>query len=169
VLVDVGPPLARSQAIELGRAMRARRTADARLARLQVSPDFERRDPKVVEQVILNIYAPFFRDQQTIDAVDLAFTDITAANVLEYEDRLVESLAAEDPTTRLATISCPTPVIHGEIDPVPVAFGRSLADSIAGAQFAPIPGASHFPFIEDREPFERVLRPFLASVGSSPS
>jgi pimeloyl-ACP methyl ester carboxylesterase len=36
-----------------------------------------------------------------------------------------------------------------------------LADTIPNAQFALIPGASHFPFIEDRDQFEKTLRSFL--------
>ena len=37
------------------------------------------------------------------------------------------SLAQEDPLSRLATIGCPSLVVHGELDPIPVAFGRFLA------------------------------------------
>jgi proline iminopeptidase len=163
VLVDVGPPFAEDQAAELGSAMTSSRTPedDARLAEIQGSEAFGQREPKAVEDFILNIYAPFFRDRRSTETVDLGFTAITAANVLDYEERLVASLAQEDPLARLAMIGCPTLVVHGELDPIPVAFGRFLADAIPGAQFALLPGASHFPFVEDRDQFERTVRPFL--------
>ena len=169
VLVDVGPPFAEEQASELGSAMTSSRTTedDARLEEIQRSDAFGRREPKAVEDFILNIYAPFFRDRRSIETVDLGFTAITAANVLDYEERLVASLAQEDPLARLAMIRCPPLVMHGELDPIPVAFGRLLADSIPGAQFAPLPGASHFPFVEDRDQFERTVRPFLASPATA--
>jgi proline iminopeptidase len=165
VLVDVGPPFAEDQAEELGSAMTASRTPsdDARLAEIQRSDAFGRREPKAVEEVILNIYAPFFRDRRSIETVDLGFTAITAANVLDYEERLVASLAQEDPLARLAMVGRPTLVVHGELDPIPVAFGRLLADSIPGAAFALLPGATHFPFVEDRDQFERTVRPFLST------
>lgn len=164
VLVDVGPPFAEDQAEELGTAMTSSRTPadDARLAEIQASDAFGRREPKAVEDVILNIYAPFFRDRRSIESVDLGFTAITAANVLDYEERLVASLAQEDPLSRLAMIRCPTLVVHGEIDPIPVAFGQLLAESIPGAEFAVLSGASHFPFVEDRDQFERTVRTFLS-------
>ena len=136
---------------------------DARLEEIQRSDAFGRRDPKAVEDIILNVYTPFFRDRSSIKTVDLGFTAITAANVLDYEERLVASLAQEDPLARLAMIRCPTLVVHGELDPIPVAFGRLLADSIPGAEFALLPGASHFPFVEDRDEFERTVRPFLST------
>jgi proline iminopeptidase len=164
VLVDVGPPFAEDQASELGSAMTSSRTPedDARLAEIQASDAFGRRDPKAVEDFILNVYAPFFGDRRSIETVELGFTAITAANVLDYEERLVASLAEEDPLSRLAMIRCPTLVVHGELDPIPVAFGRFLADSIPGAEFALLPGASHFPFVEDRDQFERTVRTFLS-------
>jgi proline iminopeptidase len=165
VLVDVGPPFAEDQGAELGSAMTSSRTLedDARLAEIQRSDAFARREPKAVEDFILNIYSPFFRDRRSIEVVDLGFTAITAANVLDYEERLVASLAQEDPLARLAMIRCPTLVVHGELDPIPVAFGRFLADAIPGAEFALLPGASHFPFLEDRDQFERAVRTFLST------
>jgi pimeloyl-ACP methyl ester carboxylesterase len=140
---------------------------DARLAEIQASGAFGRREPKAVEDFILNIYAPFFRDRRSHETVDLGFTAITAANVLDYEERLVASLAEEDPLARLAMIRCPTLVVHGGLDPIPVAFGRLLADSIPGAQFALLPGASHFPFVEDLDQFERTVRSFLSTPATA--
>ena len=32
---------------------------------------------------ILNVYTPFFRDRRSIEMIDLGFTAITAANVLD--------------------------------------------------------------------------------------
>jgi proline iminopeptidase len=166
VLVDVGPPFADDQRSQLHWAMTTSRTAedDARLAQIQASAAFERREPKAVEDFIRNIYRPFFRDRRSIDTVEFGFTEITAANVLDYEDRLVESLLREDPQSSLAAIRCPTLVIHGEIDPIPAAFGRLLADSIPNAEFALLPGVSHFPFIEDAEAFQLTIRKFLSDL-----
>jgi len=169
ILVDVGPPFAVDQAAALGIAMTSSRTPDddAKLAEIQGSAAFGRREPKVVEDFILNIYAPFFRDRRSIEMVDWGFTAITAANVLDYEERLVASLAHENPMARLAMVRCPTLVAHGELDPIPVAFGRFLADAIPGAEFALLPGASHFPFIEDRDQFERAVRTFLSTPATA--
>ncbi|MEX0631170.1 MAG: alpha/beta hydrolase [Chloroflexota bacterium] len=163
ILVDVGPPLTDELAMQLGAAMRAQRTAadDADLQRIGASAAFQAREPKAVEDFILNIYAPFFRDRSTIPTVDLGFTQITAANVVDYEDRLVATLADQDPQESLSRISCPTLVVHGEVDPIPLEFSRFLADRIPGAQLAIIPGASHFPFIEDRDAFKVVVGEFL--------
>jgi len=169
VLVDVGPPFAEDQARQLERAMISVRTSedDTKLREIQESTAFQRREPKAVEEYILNIYAPFFRDRRSIETADLGFTPITAANVLDYEERLVATLPQEDPLARLKEIRCPTLVVHGELDAIPFAFSQFLAASIPGAEFALLSGASHFPFIEDIDEFERAVRPFLSTVTGS--
>ncbi|HEY3889303.1 MAG TPA: alpha/beta hydrolase [Caulobacteraceae bacterium] len=52
--------------------------------------------------------------------------------------------ASGDRRARLATITVPTMVLHGEADPlVPVAGGRDTAASIKGAELRIIPGMGH--------------------------
>lgn len=168
VLVDPGPPLTEELAMQLSAAMQARRSADdeADLERIGASAAFRAGQPQAVENLIMNIYAPFFRDPSTIATLDLGFTDITTANVLDYEDRLVATLADQDPWGSLTRVSCPTLVVHGERDPIPLESSRLLAGQIPGAQLAVIPGGSHFPFIEDGDAFQRAVREFLSSAGS---
>jgi len=52
--------------------------------------------------------------------------------------------ATGDRRARLATITAPTMVLHGEADPlVPVVGGRDTAASIAGAELRIVPGMGH--------------------------
>jgi proline iminopeptidase len=165
-LVDAGPPLSDELGGRLWSAMQAKRTADddAELRRLGSSADFEARELAVVANYILNIYMPFFRDRRTIETLDLGFTEMTAANVVDYEDKLVSTLADQDPLGRLAMITCPTLVLHGGLDPIPLESSRFLADHIPGARLEIIPGGGHFPFIEERDEFQRAVRAFLTTV-----
>lgn len=58
---------------------------------------------------------------------------------------------AHDPALRqrLAAVTTPTLVLWGESDRiVDVSYGRRYAESIPGARFEAIPGAGHFPHIE---------------------
>lgn len=168
IIVDAGPPLDEELGGQLWGAMQAKRTPDddTELRRIGGSAEFEAREPRALEDYILNIYMPFFRDRRTIATVTLGFTAMTAANVVDYEDKLVATLAGQDPMGSLARIACPTLVVHGELDPIPVAFSQFLADQIPGARLEIISGGGHFPFIEERGPFERAVRGFWASNGS---
>lgn len=59
-----------------------------------------------------------------------------------------------DPTlpARLAALPVPTTVLWGESDRIVTpAYGRQFAEFIPGAHFVPVPGAGHFPQLEQPE------------------
>jgi proline iminopeptidase len=166
IVVDAGPPLTEELATRLSEAMEADRSDDERadLKRAVRSDAVRTRQPKAVEDFILMIYAPFFRDRNTIKDLDLGFTDITAANVLGYEEKLVATLPDQDPFGRMSEISCPTLLIHGEGDPIPVESSQLLTDQIPGAELVVIPDGGHFPFIENAADFQMAVREFLSKT-----
>lgn len=110
-----------------------------------------------------NLYGPFFRDSRTPEQSDWGFTPITAANVLEYEERLMGTLGGLDPVGSMGRVECPTLVVHREADPIPWEFGKFIADRISGAKLVVIPGASHFPFVEDRAAFLQAIEEFRSA------
>jgi proline iminopeptidase len=165
ILVDVGPPLDEVLGRRFWSAMESRRTPDDEEAgsRIRASAEFQSGEPRALELFIKNLYGPFFRDPATPAGLDWGFTPITAANVLEYEERLMSTLDALDPVGSLGRVNCRTIVVHGEADPIPWEFGKLIADCIPAARLVVIPGASHFPFVEDRAAFLSAVRDFASA------
>jgi proline iminopeptidase len=163
VLLNAGPPLIPRLQEEQMRDMASRRTADDNAARqaIEASPLFEAKDPATLERHTLNTFIPFFRDRATIDRLSLGYTGITAANVQAAPGRMVGSLPALEPMRRFADIRCPTLVVHGELDPIPVEWAHALVDTIPGADYALLDGANHFPHVEDAERLADVVLPWL--------
>jgi pimeloyl-ACP methyl ester carboxylesterase len=63
-------------------------------------------------------------------------------------------------------ILCPTLVIHGQEDGLsPVANGRDLAASIAGAKLVVLDGVGHAPNVEAPIRFHEELSSFLSEIG----
>jgi pimeloyl-ACP methyl ester carboxylesterase len=63
---------------------------------------------------------------------------------------------------RLHRIKVPTRLIWGEHDGIVTpAYGKAYADAIPGAMLQVIPGAGHFPHIEQPEAFMAALREFV--------
>jgi proline-specific peptidase len=171
VLLHPGPPLVPELMQRFGKQMAAARTPadnDAKRA-IEESAEFQRQEPLALERHQLNTFLPFFRDRGTIERVALGFTAITAANVQQGPQRMVGSLGALDPMRQFARISCPTLVVHAELDPIPVEWSRLLAGTIPGADFAVIEGASHFSMIEDAATLRRTVVPWLRSHGAASS
>jgi len=165
ILVDVGPPLDEELGRRFWSAMESRRSPEDEEAgsRIRASAEFQSAEPAALERFIKNLYGPFFRDPQTPAQLDWGFTPITAANVLDYEERLMGTLSALDPVGSLGRVECPTLVVHGEADPIPWEFGKFIADRIPGAKLIVIPGASHFPFVEDRAAFLQAIEDFRSA------
>lgn len=78
---------------------------------------------------------------------------------------MVGGLGAVDPMRQFAGIGCPTLVVHGELDPIPVAWSRLLADTIPNADLVVINGGSHFPMIEDADALRSAVVPWLRKHG----
>ncbi|HEX7173546.1 MAG TPA: alpha/beta hydrolase [Candidatus Limnocylindria bacterium] len=165
ILVDVGPPLDEELGRRFWSAMESRRSTEDEEAgsRIRASAEFQSGEPAALERFMKNLYGPFFRDSRTPEESDWGFTPITAANVLEYEERLMGTLDAVDPIGSLGRVECRTLVVHGEADPIPWEFGKFIADRITGAKLVVIPGASHFPFVEDRAAFLQAIEAFRSA------
>jgi proline iminopeptidase len=165
ILVDVGPPLDEEFMLRFWSAMQSRRSPEDEDegSRIRASAEFQSGEPEAVERLMKNLYGPFFRDSRTPEQSDWGFTPITAANVLEYEERLMGTLGRLDPVGSMGRVECPTLVVHGEADPIPWEFGKFIADRISGAKLVVIPGASHFPFVEDREAFLQAIEEFRSA------
>jgi pimeloyl-ACP methyl ester carboxylesterase len=63
--------------------------------------------------------------------------------------RQMTAIAAWHGPRRLASISCPTTVVHGDVDPLmPVGNGMRLARMIPGARYVELAGVGHLPPLE---------------------
>ena len=61
--------------------------------------------------------------------------------------------------------SIPTMIVWGERDnTIPLAHGRRAHEAIPHSQFRSLPGAAHFPHLEDPEGLSEVLREFIATT-----
>jgi len=162
-----GPPFdERGMAWEaLEAAMSALRTPedDEEMDRIQHSDDFKRREPVAVEAFIRNMYLPFFTDRAAAAALPYALTENGAATAQEQEDMLFGSLDTAAAIAGLTGIRSPTLVLSGQLDPIPESFAVLLADTIPGAIHRRLPGAGHFAFVEQPEPFFAAVREFLTA------
>jgi proline iminopeptidase len=151
---------------QFGQEMASRRRPedDAARAAIEASDAFRDGHAGALEEHQLNTFLPFFRDRANARPGLLGFTEITAANVQAGPERMMGSLGALDPMHRYAGISCPTLVVHAELDPIPLAWSRLLADTIPGADLAVVEGANHFAHVEDPGRLRAAVVPWLRGL-----
>ena len=168
VLLNPAPPLAPGLFSKFQQKMASRRTPgdDAARKAIENSPGFSAHDPETLARHQLNTFTPFFRDRATTETAALGFTKITAANVQAAPERMLDSLATLDPMRKFAGIQYPTLVVHSELDPVPVDWAHTLVDTMLGAYYVFLEGASHFAHIEDAEQLADAVLPWLGKYAT---
>ena len=169
VLANPGPPLVPELVDQFGKEMGARRPAEdvEEMKRIEESAEYEERDPETLERHYRLRYGPFFRERENALEAEFGFTRITAENVVEAGGRLFGDFRDHRLPEKLPSISCPTIVVHGELDPIPVESSRFVANAIPNAELVVLPGESHFAFIENPEAFAAAIEPFLEEHASA--
>jgi proline iminopeptidase len=71
------------------------------------------------------------------------------------------SLGDFDLTPALRAVHCPTLVIHGQQDPIPLASAAAAAQAL-GAEFVTLDDCGHVPYVEQPGPLFAAIRRFLA-------
>lgn len=96
----------------------------------------------------------------------LAFAREQVAQTPEFVAcEAIVSLNAADSRKQLARLALPTLVVCGEEDAItPPAESHALVHGIPGAILQMVPGAGHFPMLEQPEHFNEILREFLARI-----
>jgi proline iminopeptidase len=164
VLANPAPPLVPELMEQFGKEMASRRPPEdvEEMKRIEESAEYEARDPETLERHYRLRYGPFFGERENALQADFGFTEITAANVIEASGRQLSDFRDHVLPEKLGSISCPTLVVHAELDPIPVESSRFIAEAIPDAELVVISGENHFAFIENPDAFAAAIKPFLA-------
>ncbi|MGB7938330.1 MAG: alpha/beta fold hydrolase [Pseudolabrys sp.] len=115
----------------------------------------------VLDATLDRWFTPEFRAS---GAADAARDRLLSDNVMAWAQAW-RAMAAIDTSARLGAIQVPTLCLAGEIDKSsPPEIVAAIAEQIAGARFAVIPGAPHMLFIEQPRAVARVIGDFLAGL-----
>jgi proline iminopeptidase len=88
-------------------------------------------------------------------------TDLTPFRVAgRVQQSVWESLGEFDLTGALAAVHCPTIIVHGRQDPIPIQSSESIARAMR-ATIVPLEDCGHVPYVEQREKLFAELREFL--------
>lgn len=150
----------------------ARDEFERRFAELNLAPDLQARrkalresglreqDPGAYQRQIFDLsVVPYFADPSRVG-------EMTPFRVTgRTQQEVWASLGDYDLRPALAKLAIPAVVLHGEVDPIPIASARAAAEAL-GAEFHPIPHCGHVPQVEAADTLKRVLHPFLPSAGA---
>jgi proline iminopeptidase len=134
------------------------------LAKIYSSEEFKSNDPQAIERFWRIYFKPYFVDQTLVDKMDLQFTDNTIKNSSAVAGLILESIGEFDLHDDLSVVRCPTLVLHGDSDPMPVSYAERVHQSIAGSELVLAQSSGHWLFVDATETFTTSVSSFLARV-----
>jgi pimeloyl-ACP methyl ester carboxylesterase len=163
-LIDPAP-VARPHraAFETELARRGQGEAIQRLRGELAASGLRERDPDAYRQRAFELsVAGYFHDPE-------ASRDLTPFRVTgRVQQSVWESLGDFDLESELGAVRCPTLVVHGRADPIPLASSEAIAAAIPGARLAVLERAGHVPYVEQPDALWAAVLPFLeAAVGDA--
>jgi pimeloyl-ACP methyl ester carboxylesterase len=112
------------------------------------SPGFERGDPETMSRILYHVFRSTFADPVDADALRLAFTERTAKQGREVSALLMEPLATLDLWDKLAEVTAPVLIVHGDQDPTPIEMAEEMSERLPNARLEVLSDVGHFPFVE---------------------
>jgi len=150
--------------------MRARYEADrlpedvALLEEIYSSDEYQNGDPQAIERFWRVYFKPYFADQSLVSQMDLQFTENTIKYGNEVAGYILQSIGEFDLHEDLQAIRCPTLIIHGDSDPMPIKYAEMIHESIDGSELVTVEGSGHWLFVDATEVFTSSVCEFLARV-----
>ena len=140
-------------------------TDEARTGRFNLAQTAFRQGPEAVADIMIPKLLGATSLKTKPDLVDHVRRMITGNEVSGMIVDLIAMADRPDSLSLLPQITCPTVVIVGEEDhTTPAADARLIAQGIAGAKLAVIPGAGHISNLEQPEQFNKVIDEFAAGL-----
>jgi proline iminopeptidase len=104
----------------------------------------------------------YFADASAAEALTCDYAPTTAARFSRVYARFAPLLSTYDLRGRLRQLRCRALIVHGDRDPIDAGYAEELQRCIAGSRLTVLPGCGHFPFVERREEFARIVTEFLS-------
>lgn len=138
------------------------------LGEIYDSEAYKNGDPETVERFWRIYFKPYFADQNLVDKMDLHFEQNTIKNSSAVAGFILKSIGEFDLHHDLRGIRCPTLILHGDSDPMPLAYAEKIRDSIDGSTLVIAENSGHWLFVDATDTFTSTILEFLRSHKSAP-
>ena len=130
---------------------------------IQGSQGFFAGDAETVQAFYRVLCRRYCYDPAKADLMNWGLTPMAFLNGLKIQEIFDAWMLKQqyDLSELLGRLEVPTLIIHGDVDPVPLATARELHEKIKGSQFVVLEHCGHFPHVEVPEVFFEHLEEFL--------
>lgn len=165
LLILMNPVSASSQGRDTAnKLLQSRITKQDSIDRAEVmrSEGFRSRTPEAISKLFRIAFRPSFYNKTLVDSITLTFQPDYAKKSSTL--RHMRGLLVYDIQQELSRIQCPTLILHGADDAIPLLTSRELQKQIGGSQLVVLYNCGHFPYIDAPQEFFKSVRLFMNSV-----
>lgn len=133
------------------------------MAEIHQSPGYAKGDPEVMEHLYRIIFRTYCYNPESADDLNLRLSPKAAINGSKIHEIFAETVFMHpfDLTEGLKELTCPTLVIHGDTDSIPLLTAQHIHESIPHSEFVLIKNCGHFPYVEKPCCYFKHLNKFL--------
>jgi len=137
----------------------------AKRREIMATKKFAEKDPETVAKYYKILYTPTFFNREYIDSLNFKFSaDYKIRSKILAHFYKDTSFIKYDLTKVLYKIKCPTLIVVGDYDlMVPVSY-QIMHRVIINSRLVVLKNCGHFPFVEDKNEYFKVLENFLGSL-----
>jgi proline iminopeptidase len=136
------------------------------LKEIEQSEAFKNKEVEAVQRYYRTAIKPLFFDPFLAGRVDFTFGKNTAKNQNVVAALLMKNLGNYDVHDELSAIKCPTLIVHGDSDPIPVEAPYKAHKHVPQSKFVILKNTGHFIFIESPNELFSIIRNFLRDDSS---
>jgi proline iminopeptidase len=131
------------------------------LKNLAESEQFKRLETQAVKRYLQISEKARFFNPELISKLSMDVDKEKIEKLMRVGQLMNPCLDDYDIVEKLKIINCPTLIIHGDYDPIPLESSEMIHHSIRGSELVVIEDCGHFPFVEAPEIFARAVESFL--------
>lgn len=147
-------------------ALSKRRTKEdsALMKELSSSEGYKNNEPKVLEKFYKIYCKAQLADQSLVSKIKIVINENTAKNLDAINNFIWASMGNFDLHNQLNVIDCPTLIMHGRQDPMPMEAARKIKEEIPNSELIVFEKSGHWIYLEEEEKFTSVVSEFLSKI-----
>ena len=134
------------------------------IAQIESSDEYKNRVPEVMARYTKTLFRSYFFNQDLADSIKMWIPDSAQKKVEGRYASLSRYLNDYNIHDDLKRIKCPTLIVHGDADVIPVYVAERLNKSIEKSKLIILPNVGHFLWIEAPDEIYRVIDEFFQSI-----
>ncbi len=128
---------------------------------MEASQAFKNKEVEAIQKYFQVAVKSMFNNPQAAKEMDFIIHKNTALNQGTVSGLLMNNIGDFDNHAKLSIIKCPTLVIHGDSDPLPIKAAYRVHKAIPQSKFVILQDSGHFMFIESPEALFSIIGDFI--------